>query len=924
MLDTTSFVQLLEQLNLSQAARVVVEQIRYSNPSRRVQGGRRNVSGSYPSKKMGVTIQFESHRNELARIYELEHDPDVLEYYDQPPSIELVYQAKSGRQNRHQYTPDFFVIRTTSAGWEECKTEQDLIRLSQDSPNRFLRGEDDRWHCPPAESYANRFGFYFRLWSSAEISWIFQQNFIWLEDYLRSDSLIVDEIVAKTVLSRVEAQKVITLADLLQSSWQATPDDIYALIATQQLYVDLNAARLSEPEKVRVFLSREVAFAYKLSTEITASSLPTSFQSIQITVGASLLWDGEYWEVANTGATTTGLLRSDGKFVELLNSVFDDLIHKGRITALSQPEEPSRSTEVEAILRHASPGDIEEANRRYEVIQPYLNKSSPTCPTRTIRRWRNSYWNAEDTYGNGYVGLLPSHGVKGNRAQKVDETAREFMTKFIKENYENLKQRSVIRVYEAFVQACDSHEPKLNPPSRITFSRAIKQRSGYTQTKKREGRRAAIEKEEFYWELELTTPRHGTRPFEIVHVDHTQLDVELVSSLTSLSNCNLNVINDSTSYNLGRPWATFMVDAYSRRLLAVYITYEEPSYRSCMMVLRICVQRFKRLPQTIVVDNGSEFHSHYFEQLLAHYACTKKHRPPATARFGSVVERLFGTANTQFIYELQGNTQIMRQHRQVTRSVSPDKLAVWTLGDLYEALCEWAYEIYDKREHPALGQSPRDAFANGLAIGGSRLHRRVEYDQTFQILTLPAPEQGKRKVQPSHGVKIHNIYYWSNAFRNPEIEKTLVDVRYDPFDAGVAYAFVRGQWVKCISNHYQYLQGRTEKEIKLISTELNRRKQAHGRRSIHTDKELVQFLKSIELKEGKLLKQRLQAAENRSVLHVIEGRLSDKNEQPRQSQRDELKLGAIFSAEPESIHFEKVEEIEEDLELDDLEFYAEF
>ncbi len=111
----------------------------------------------------------------------------------------------------------------------------------------------------------------------------------------------------------------------------------------------------------------------------------------------------------------------------------------------------------------------------------------------------------------------------------------------------------------------------------------------------------------------------------------------------------------------------------------------------------------------------------------------------------------------------------MRQHRQVTRSVSPDKLAVWTLGDLYEALCEWAYEIYDKREHPALGQSPRDAFANGLAIGGSRLHRRVEYDQTFQILTLPAPEQGKRKVQPGHGVKIHNIYYWSNAFRNPEI-----------------------------------------------------------------------------------------------------------------------------------------------------------
>jgi putative transposase len=34
---------------------------------------------------MGVTIQFESHRHELAAIFELEHDSSVIEYYDQPP-----------------------------------------------------------------------------------------------------------------------------------------------------------------------------------------------------------------------------------------------------------------------------------------------------------------------------------------------------------------------------------------------------------------------------------------------------------------------------------------------------------------------------------------------------------------------------------------------------------------------------------------------------------------------------------------------------------------------------------------------------------------------------------------------------------------------------------------------------------------------
>ena len=80
MLDDQGFNEWCQRLNLSQAACQVVKKIRTSDPCRQVQGNRSNVCGSYPSFKMGVTIQFESHRNELARIYELEQDPDVLEY----------------------------------------------------------------------------------------------------------------------------------------------------------------------------------------------------------------------------------------------------------------------------------------------------------------------------------------------------------------------------------------------------------------------------------------------------------------------------------------------------------------------------------------------------------------------------------------------------------------------------------------------------------------------------------------------------------------------------------------------------------------------------------------------------------------------------------------------------------------------------
>ena len=111
------------RLNLKEPAQKLIDQIRSSDPARRVGGGRSNVSGLYPSRKMGVTIQFESHRVELAAIYVMEHDPLTLEFYDQPPSIVLDYNSAKGKRLSVRHTPDFFVLRQDFAGWEEWKTE---------------------------------------------------------------------------------------------------------------------------------------------------------------------------------------------------------------------------------------------------------------------------------------------------------------------------------------------------------------------------------------------------------------------------------------------------------------------------------------------------------------------------------------------------------------------------------------------------------------------------------------------------------------------------------------------------------------------------------------------------------------------------------------------------------------------------------
>jgi len=309
---------------------------------------------------------------------------------------------------------------------------------------------------------------------------------------------------------------------------------------------------------------------------------------------------------------------------------------------------------------------------------------------------------------------------------------------------------------------------------------------------------------------------------------------------------------------------------FSRRLLAVCLTFDPPSYRACMLALRECVRRHQRLPETVVVDGGPEFESVYFETLLARYGCAKKTRPAARPRFGSVCERLFGTTNTRFVHTLAGNTQLVRLRGKVTKGVDPKGQACWTLGALATRLCEWAYEVYDALDHLALGQSPREAFAAGLQLGGQRPQRRIAYDDDFRMLTLPTTQKGTAKLQPGRGVRLHCIYYWSDVFVDPEAEGTQVPVRYDPFDAGVAYAFVKKRWVRCISEHYARFAGRSEREVQLASAELRRRQQRHGQHLRITARQLADFLASLEAEEV-VLEQRLRDTEARSVLEPLVG-----------------------------------------------------
>jgi len=133
---------------------------------------------------MGVSIQFESRTVEGAAIQIMEHDDDVLEYYDQPLAFKLVYPDREGRRHGFLHTADFFVLRHDRAGYEEWKDENSLVKLAERMPHRYVRGEGGRWSCPPTEAHTAKHGLYYALRTTAEIGPIYYRNLVFLGDYL--------------------------------------------------------------------------------------------------------------------------------------------------------------------------------------------------------------------------------------------------------------------------------------------------------------------------------------------------------------------------------------------------------------------------------------------------------------------------------------------------------------------------------------------------------------------------------------------------------------------------------------------------------------------------------------------------------------------------------------------------------------------
>lgn len=769
MFSDSEFELYAKTLQLPAPAVELLRAVRVNPAVRRVESHVGNSIVRYPSKKMGFVIECESGRAEFVSVLEMENDPDVLEYFPQPTKLELRYTSKSGRPVVVEHTPDFLVLRSNGVEFRECKTVDGVQKLVDKQPGRYAVREG-RWDCLPGVVAAKVHGFSYKVWTPAELPKPLAANFRYLDPhYKRSqDAYAVSEYSA--VIAYVESHQGVTLDVLCEYVGIDGPALVRWMIAQNHLFCDLRGTLVADSDKLKLY------------------STPAVFQA------------AKNFEHPVTGWPS---------------------VLAGKNIPAGQESSP-----LSFAYMNYGTSAFEEANRRLACIEG--RASALSVSARTIRDWKKSQERATTKYGNGYLGLLPRTADQGNRMPRLADAVYELADEVIKDRFMVTAGMKKASAYRCFVARCE--ELGLKSPSHMWFYDRVNSIEKGKVVLARQGPRAA-----YPW---LGGERgqvgshdvHGDYPLQVVHIDHTELDIELRAANGDLV--------------LGRPWLTVAFDAASRSVLGFYLTFDSPSTASVMMVLRDVVHRHNLLPLGLTVDNGAEFHSEWFETFTALHNILVWRRPPHRARFGALIENFFGVSNSQLIHTLEGNTQLTKNVRQVSKGVNPKRLAIWTLKSLVDVFEEYVFEHFNKRVHADLCQSPADAFKALLAKHGVSVLRKQEFNDAFLISTLVSVSGKTARVQRGRGVKVHGDYFWNQLLA--DFVGKDVAVRFDPMDASRVFAELNGKWVACLSKYAERIAGLSARDVKVWSSELRKRNGAASRVSGPARAQLGRFIEDIK------------------------------------------------------------------------------
>jgi len=859
MFEKLEIVSHLRDLGVTEKGIELVISIRSSPPARAVASTRKNVAIRFASHKMGITIQAESRNVEYPYVLGLEIDPDVLEYWDQPTSIKLSYDRKSGKRGGHRHIPDFLVIRENSINFVECKPEASLIKLEQRNPEIFCRDANGQWISKAGIEAVEKYGIGYQVFTPNPSDIILARNASFILDYINEKWSEESKAACEIVAEKVREKSIIRLDDLYESIGDR--ELVNRAIANQSVIVDWQHKLLCQPTSCYVYSSYARLEAHSSPVK------PANWRAqkpAEVKVGAKCDWNGQPWNIINLGEKVT-LQDQQSHLISIHKDDFEREIQTAEMAVFPVKEDTANEA-FESIVK-ADEGELHVANQRKKILDEYkktgINKS--TLNDRTLRNWDKQASQAERLHGSYFLGLLPQTKKRGNRVSRIDPEHEAILESSIEESYEQANAPNKKNAHHKYIIECEKNN--IDPVSYQAYAGRCAKRNQVKQTEARQGRRAANQIDipnASEVDEGMAMPTHGDRAWETAHIDHTQIDEEVVSEVTG--------------QNLGKPWLTILIDAFTRFILAFWLTFEHPSHRAVMAIVRQCVEKWNRLPQRIVMDGGKEFKSVYTQALFSSYGVDPVDRPPGEPRYGSPVERQFGGNDSRLIHNLRGNTKARKLLRSLSSSHDPSKLAVWTPSALHNLLTDWLFEVYPRLNHRGIAERPIDRFERSSQESGFRPFRFIPNDDAFYISTLPEVSRKTRRVRKS-AISILGLEYRGVRISLAPFEGRDIPVRSDPYDISRAWVYVDGQWKLVVCTH-DLVRHYMERGVTIAQIEISARLALVGREYRSVEKVILEFVKSIEAQEKLLLTQRQTASnQEQKIVEVDSAAVSEaKNE----------------------------------------------
>ena len=794
---------LFDEWGTPPSGRAFVRRARRDGPVREVASRRGNVISRYTPRKMnGRRQSTESLGPEYAAVIRYDLDNFTREFYCQPGTVRVDIQverkAKDGGKKfttqSVECTPDILCITPHGLFIDEWKTEHDLLKLLEKHPYRFQKRDGD-WQCPEREAYfRDKLGITYRLRSSAEHNPRFISNLEFLRDYLCGVSTPLSNTAWQAMSSVLDPLGRISLHGLLEhaqpqlTAWDYssidettvngfTADDIYKAIAEQKFFVDMFYDDLSEPLETVICSSREQLEWVRASRPVPHAI--SEEMTFNLHEGTSFVRGREVCTVKSVGSEHLSFVNESGDESSMPLELFGKMLDRRDVQILR----PLQSTE-EHIAQLENPGDsrIAEAFRRAHLVEASRHgRPKHQHSVRTLQRYVRAAREAGPAYWDQVNALTPKRPT-GGRCQ-IAALALELIREIARQT--NTPENPVdANAYQRYVKL--SRERGVPTVSSKTFYAHFRLEKDVLE---RQGSRAAYNEEPAIWYLRREDKIHGGRPFHIVHIDHTQLDILI------------RIQGHGGRWHIYRPWLTIAIDAETRAVVGFYLSIHSPSTVSCMMVIRDMVRRHRRMPDIILVDNGKEFQSHAFERLCDKARTTLRFRPPHKSRFGGVCERFFGHANKKLIHNLVGTNKALQRIRTVTRSVDPVRRDKLNFPQLHGILEYFFFDQYNKQHiHPAHDHTPDEYMCKRFAVTGLRFERMVPFDQRFLIETCVPPARGTtRDIDRQMGIKIGHIHYWAEEFADRRLKQKKVEVLIDMWDVSTVWASINGVWVRCVS-----------------------------------------------------------------------------------------------------------------------------